>query len=178
MTAILPKEMRSRIQRLLWSRADELDWPRRSALERAGFYENWAKDEKIGGVLAHFMDPRRVRVYLKDSLMKPYQRARLHDEFEQVLAALDVESSSISVQGSFSQPHGRLLADGRVICWGNSRDWKSVVFAVFERSHNKALAKPYAAVLLDAGRATDTTVRSTAREASRRLGLTKLVWLD
>jgi hypothetical protein len=177
MTTLLPKEMRTRMLALLRAQAESLDWQRRSALERASFYENWAKDPSIGGVLAQFMDPRKVRVYIKDSLMKPYQRARLHDEFSEVLAALGVNAESIAVQLSFSQPHGRLLADGRVICWGNSRDWKSVLFAVFERAFTRG-SVPFAAVLMEAGRPTDGTTKETASEAQSRLGITKLLWTD
>lgn len=178
MTAMLPKEVRGRVQRLLWLKADALDWSRRSALERAAIYANWAQDTEIGGLLSHFMDPRKVRVYIKDSLMKAYPHAKLHNEFEQVLAALGIDASSILIDENLTQPHGRLLKDGRLICWGNGRDWKSVVFAVFERSYTRPHVTPFAAVLRDTGRATNMVVRETALEASRRLGLTKLIWLD
>jgi hypothetical protein len=165
------------MRELLRERAETLDWPKLSALERAGYYENWAKDPKVGGVLANFMDPRKVRVYIKDSLMKPYQRHRLHDEFKQVLRSLNVEEASVGVVATFSQPHGRQLADGRIICWGNTRDWKVVLFAVFERGFTRS-AIPFAAVLLNNGRPMDQVLARTAAEARSRLGIDLLQWID
>ena len=37
-------------------------------------YEQWTKDESIGGVLSNYVDTRRVRVYIKDTLLKDYVR--------------------------------------------------------------------------------------------------------
>ena len=65
MSAALPTDIRDRIRQKIWAKADELDWPRISDLERTAWYENWTKDKDVGGVLSHFMDARKVRVYIK-----------------------------------------------------------------------------------------------------------------
>lgn len=171
MSEMVPKAVRDRFRQVLWSKADSLNWRKLSVLDRTSIYENWAKDKEIGGVLAHYMDPRRVRVYIKDTLMKPYQRARQRDDCGDVLLALGLDSNAIEVVETFTQPHGRLLTDGRVICWGSGRDWKSVVFSVFERSYGRPNSIPYAAVFVDIGPPIDEELYKVAVEAGRRLGI-------
>ena len=178
MSGNVPKDIREQIQDRIWSKADDLQWRKLPDIERVMWYENWAKDDDVGGILAHFMDPRRVRVYIKDSLLKPYQRARLEDGLERVLAALDLESGKTMATTVFYKPHGRLLLDGRVICWGNSRDWKIVLFAVFERACHDAGREPYAAVLMETGQSTRESTRELIKEAGRRLGIAKVIWLE
>jgi hypothetical protein len=177
MTEMVPKPVREQFRRLLWSKADALDWPRRPALEKAATYENWAKDKEIGGVLSHYMDSRKVRVYIKDTLMKPYERHRLHREFEAVSRALGIDANEDAV-ARYIQPPGRLLSDGRLICWGNIRDWKDVVFSVFERSWNDPKMSAHAAVLIANGKPIDPELRSVTGEAARRLGVDRLVWME
>ena len=178
MSRNIPRAIREQVQNRIWAKADELEWPKRSDIEHAIWYENWAKDEDIGGVLAHFMDPRKVRVYIKDSLIKPYRRARLEDGLERVLAALDLDLEKTVVRAPFYKPHGRLLGDGRVICWGNSRDWKIILFAVFERAYSVAGQQSYAAVLFETGQSTGEGTRELIKEAGGRLGIAKIIWLD
>lgn len=178
MSGNVPKDIREQIQNRIWSKADELQWRKLPDIERAMWYENWAKDDEIGGILAHFMDPRRVRVYIKDSLLKPYQRARLEDGLERVLASLDLEPEKTIAKAAFLKPHGRLLLDGKVICWGNSRDWKIVLFAVFERACCDPGRQSYAAVLMETGQSTGEGTRALIKEAGIRLGITKVIWLE
>ena len=177
MSEIVPKWVREDFRRLLWSKADTLDWPRRPALERASIYENWAKDKAIGGVLAHYMDSRKVRVYIKDTLMKPYQRNRLQQEFEVVSRALGINEASEPI-ARYTQPPGLLLSDGQLVCWGNSRDWKDVVFSAFERGRKNPRASSSSAALLAGGRPVDQENRALVEDASRRLGVDRVAWIE
>lgn len=176
MSTAVPQEIRACIRLKIWKKADELDWTKISPVERAKWYENWSKDTEIGGVLAHFMDPRRVRLYIKDSLLKPYQHARLHGGLDSVLQSLGLPSDTTFVK-IYRKPHGRLLNDSRIVCWGNSRDWKSVIFSVFERSYEIS-GSPYAAVLMETGNTCDPSVRRMISEASSRLGVYKVIWTE
>lgn len=90
----------------------------------------------MSGVLSHFMDARKVRVYIKDSLLKPYLRSRLQDDWERVLLAINMDEQEAIFRRAYNKPHGRQLFDGRVICWGNSREWKSILISVFERAYD------------------------------------------
>ncbi|CDX21512.1 conserved hypothetical protein [Mesorhizobium plurifarium] len=176
MSGLLPKDIRDRIQRKIWDKADELDWARLSDLDRAGWYENWSKDKEIGSALAHFMDARKVRVYIKDSLFKPYHRARSQSDERKVFTALHIDPDT-AFSKSFTKPHGRRLVDGRVICWGSSRDWKSVLMSAFERGWGAGTAGQ-AVVLIETGKTMDLTLRAMVHDIGQRLGLNAVVWID
>ncbi|CAD6513831.1 hypothetical protein LMG27952_00790 [Paraburkholderia hiiakae] len=178
MSMAMPKEIRDRIRQKIWDKADELGWATLSDADRTIWYENWSKDKDVGGALAHFMDPRKVRVYIKDSLLKPYLRGRLEGDAETALLAAGLGEGPLSIKATFNKPHGRLLLDGRVICWGNSRDWKAIVISVFERAYRLESGIPYAAVLLETGRTTNDGVRDMIRDVAARLQLNQVVWLD
>lgn len=178
MSAALPTDIRDRIRQKIWTKADELDWPRISDTERTAWYENWTKDKDVGGVLSHFMDARKVRVYIKDSLLKPYLRSRLQDSWERVLLAIGMEQGDAPFIKAYDKPHGRQLPDGRVICWGNSREWKSILISVFERAYQVEAGIPYAAVLMETGKTTNAGMREMILDAGQRLGLSHLAWID
>lgn len=178
MSSSVPTEIRALIREKLWRRATELDWSKLSDLDRASWYENWSKDKEIGGTLAHFMDPRKVRVYIKDALIKPYARGKLGADIDKVLAASGLTDDASSIRKSFDKPHGRLLLDGRVVCWGNSRDWKSILFSVFERAYQTDRGQAYAAVLIEDGKTSNSARREMISEAGKKLSISKIEWLD
>ena len=66
----IPADIKENIRKALWEAAADLDWSGLSDMEKSKYYELWTRDPAIGGQLAHFMDPRQVRVYIKDSLLK------------------------------------------------------------------------------------------------------------
>jgi len=178
MSAAMPSDIRDRIRQKIWAKADELDWPRITDVEHTAWYENWSKDKDVGGVLSHFMDSRKIRVYIKDSLLKPYLRSRLQDGWGQVLLSINMKESEAICKTSYNKPHGRQLLDGRIICWGNSRDWKSVLISVFERAYRINAGVSYAAILIETGNTTETGMREMILDASKRLGLHHLAWID
>jgi len=173
----MPEEIRDGLRDKLWSTADDLGWASLNDAERSRYYERWTKDPSIGGQLAHFMDPRKVRVYIKDSLIKPYERARLLASEAEIWRALEMAPPAAAAE-TFIKPHGCRLEDGRIICWGKSRDWKLVLMAVFERGRSRHEARPFGAVLLETGRTPNEQARSLVRDAASRLGIEKLAWLD
>jgi hypothetical protein len=178
MSAALPTDIRNNIRQKIWQKADELDWPRISDAERTVWYENWTTDKDVGGALSHFMDARRVRVYIKDSLLKPYLRSRLQHGWKQVQLAVNLDESETLIRKSYDKPHGRQLLDGRIICWGNSREWKSILISVFERAYQVDVGIPYAAVMVETGKTMNTGTREMVSDASQKLGLHHLAWID
>lgn len=178
MSRALPTDIRDRIRQRIWEKADELDWSRISDVERTVWYENWTKDNEVGGVLSHFMDARKVRVYIKDSLLKPFLRSRLQDGWGRVLLAINLGESEAPFKKSYDKPHGRQLLDGRIVCWGNSREWKSILISVFERAYQVDVGIPYAAVLMESGRTTNDGMREMILDASKKLGLHHLAWIE
>jgi hypothetical protein len=123
------------------------------------------------------MDPRQIRVYLKDTVLKSYAQNQLSDP-EKIYHVLGVGSDVVSVE-EYVKPHGRRLSDGRVISWSKATDWKLTLMAVFERSNVNVRYTSFAAVLLQSSsKFPNQTARATVEEAAKRLGLCRIVWLD
>jgi hypothetical protein len=173
----IPDDVRDRIRELIWSRADELGWSKLNDAERARRYEQWTREAEIGGTLAHYMDARKVRVYIKDSLLKPYERARLSGTEQEILGRLGIPADS-EVATHYIKPHGITFADGKIVSWGNSRDWKLVLMAMFERAALRPGSAPFGVVLVENGKTGDTATRKLVCEAARRLGIERMEWID
>lgn len=172
----VPDPLRKELREKLWARADELGWQGLSWVEKSPIYEAWTKDPEIGGRLSHYMDSQQVRVYIKDTLQKGYIRSRQADP-TRPFRVLEIPEDA-AVAEVHERPHGRRLADGRVICWGNADDWKLVLMATHERSYGIKNARPYAAVLLYAmGKFGQRHVREMVQSAADKLGIQELVWL-
>jgi hypothetical protein len=173
----MPDDVRDRLRQLIWSRAEKLGWSTLNDAERARRYEQWSRDPEIGGALAHYMDARKVRVYIKDSLLKPYERARLSGTEQQILGRLGIPAES-EVNNRYIKPHGIAFADGRIVSWGNSRDWKLILMAMFERAAMQSGSSAFGAVLVENGKTSDAAIRKMVREAARRLGIERMEWID
>lgn len=173
----IPTIIRDTLRDKLWAQCDDLGWMSLPDTERARYYELWTRDASIGGQLAHVMDPRKVRVYIKDSLVKPYVRERLSLNQAAVWRLLGLTSEDREVH-IYIKPHGSRIEDGRVIGWGRSRDWKSVLMAVFERGRAQGSFSSFGVVLLESGKTETERSRGLVREAAQRLGIEKLAWLE
>ena len=173
----VPDDIRNNIRARLWEEADSLRWSILLDNERADHYERWTRDPAFGGRLARYMDPRKVRVYIKDSLIKPYERSRLEGLHEHVWRLLEFPDSGPPAK-HYTKPHGQRLTDGKVACWGNSRDWKLILMAAFERAHEQPGYQAFGAVLVESGRTSDESRRRLVRDAGSNLGIQHLVWLD
>lgn len=173
----VPDSAYRRIRQRLWVVAEKQNWATLSDQQKSGLYEEWIRDEDVGGVLSRYLSPGSVRVYIKDTIMKPYGRERIKD-FMPVLNLLGLPAEA-RVAETYIKPHGRRLADGKVICWGVARDWKTILFAVFERAFVAPPATPFAAVIMSpTGKCQQPEYRRMIETASEGLGITRLVWYD
>jgi len=167
--------VREEVRVSLWRRADELRWAHLSPFEKATNYEAWTRELAVGGVLARYMDKGRVRVYIKDTLLKDYTRQKQAGEAVP-LRELGIDPATRTVR-KFTKPHGRLFADGRVIAWGRAEDWKLVLTTLYERAHSGPGASAHGAVLFGAsGRWAEPSVQALVEDVARRLGIGLLVW--
>lgn len=172
----VPVDVRKAVSELLWEQADELDWVCLNNFQKSEQYKIWAQDDRIGVVLSRYMPLERVHPYIKDSLLKPYAKSK-KPEVVDILRLLQCHDSV--VVEDYIKPHGFRLDDGRIICWGRAVDWKIVLLALFERSKELSLFKPYAAVLSESnGRFSSVSYQSMIREASELLGIKILFFLE
>jgi hypothetical protein len=171
----VPDHVRQELRKRLWRLADEIGWNSLSTTEKVKRYEEWTSDAATGGILARYIDKGKVRVYLKDTIMKDYARAVSSDAVRPLrLLGLPAEQP---VAQSYIKPHGRRLPDGRVICWGRASDWKLILMAVHERAAQGATFKPYAAVLMDAnGKYAQAAQRRIIEDAANKLRIERLIW--
>ena len=161
----LPKTMRVQIRDKLWSQADEMGWSGCQMLIAPANMSYGHETHLVGGLIGHFMDPRRVRVYIKDLLIKPYERYRILQTGQAVLHLLSIDQEPVAEE--FIKPHGRRLEDGRIICWGKSRDWKLILMAAFERAYLRRGNRAFGVALLETGKTFEDMSRDLC---GRRLG--------
>lgn len=173
----IPDVVYRRIKERVWVVAEELSWPTLSDQQKTTLYEEWIREGDVGGVLSRYLDPGNVRVYIKDTIMKPYGRERIK-HFPPILRLLGLPDDS-SVAETYIKPHGRRLADGKVICWGLSRDWKSILFAVFERAYVARSGVSFAAVIMfPTGKCQQPEHRRMIEIAAKKMGVERLIWYD
>ena len=173
----VPDKAHRRIKGTLWRVADEVNWSTLSDQQKSAFYERWVRGEQIGEVLSRYLSQGSVRVYIKDTIMKPYGRERIKD-FSPVVKLLELHDDP-SVAEIYTKPHGRRLTDGKVICWGLSRDWKAILFSVFERAHVAPSAVPFAAVIMyPTGKCQQPEYREMIERAGAKLGIMRIEWYD
>ena len=173
----VPDKTQGQIKLALWRVADDLNWPTLSNPQKSALFEEWIRDEQIGGVLSRYLDTRSIRVYIKDTVMKSYTRERIKD-FLPIAKFLGIPDGP-AVAETYIKPHGRRLTDGKVICWGFSRDWKTILFAVFERAHVVTLGVPFAAVIMfPTGKCQQPGYRQIIETAALKLGIKRLEWYE
>lgn len=171
----IPQHIRDEVRDRLWSEADRLNWPALSSTDKSRYYTIWTETQDLGGRLATFMDPRQVRVYIKDTLLKSYAREALADPIRPYrVLGIPIDAP---VREVFIKPHGRLLMDDRQIAWSRASEWKATLMALHERSF--ARGTPYGAVLYEAGARFGTDQdRSVVVDAARKLGIERVIWLE
>jgi hypothetical protein len=173
----LPANVRTQVRDRLWAWADELGWAALPATQRAVQYALWTDAPEIGGVLNRYMPKGKVRVYIKDTLLKDYSRTHLGGK-DLPLRVLRIDPGTLAVE-EFIKPHGRVLSDGRVVCWARAADWRHVLLALHERTFGQDGRIAFGAVLLQAnGKFADQGFRAMVRSAADKLGVQNLVWLE
>jgi hypothetical protein len=172
----LPEGIREEVRGRLWRIAESIGWAYLSPGAKARYYEGWTRDPEIGGVLGRYMDKGKVRVYLKDTVLKDYTRRTIADE-ARPLRSLGVEGPR-AIAERYIKPHGLRLDDGRVVAWGRADDWKLVLMALYERTSGQPGAKAFGAVLLNAtGRFDEPRIQAMIETAAERLGILHVAWL-
>jgi hypothetical protein len=171
----VPINIRDALKDRLWTLADKIDWLNLSQHDKAKYYQDWTADPEIGGVLAHYIDRARIRVYLKDTLLKPYQREALSDK-SRPLTVLGFSLPFDTIK-TFIKPHGCRLANGTVVTWGRADDWKAVLMATHERAFACHEDKKYVVLFKASGRFRDDDFRLMVEDGAKKLEVV-IKWLD
>lgn len=173
----VPDAVRDKLRVRLWTEADDLFWISLPAPEKARRYDIWSRSKSVGGELAMFLDPRAVRVYIKDTLMKDYTRQRLADPSPK-LRALSIPLDR-PVANSYEKPHGRRFADGGVVCWSKGQDWKTTVIATRERAEMHSGGWAEGIILIGPARrySDNPSGRNLVENVARDLGIEKFGWI-
>ncbi len=173
----VPDNIREDLRERLWKIADRINWLNLSPTAKSKHYEAWTRDPTIGGVLSQYISLGDVRVYLKDTLLKDFTRARMADE-SMPYRVLGIASTA-QISKYYIKPHGRRLGDGRVICWGRASAWKAILMATYERAYEKKNFTPYAAILTHAaGRYKQPNTRTMIENAAKKLGIARVILLE
>lgn len=171
----VPENVKSEIKDWLWSEADRLDWASLPSASKSRHYTIWTELENVGGRLAGYMDARQVRVYIKDTLLKPYMREASSNP-SRALRVLKIPDD-VLISERYIKPHGLLLMDGRQIAWSRASEWKATLMALHERAFHTG--RPFAAVLSQAGgKFALPGSRAMITSAAEKLGVEQLIWLD
>ena len=170
----LPPAIRLEIKEALWTEADRLGWAELSANDKSRYYSIWTETETIGGRLSLYMDPRKVRVYLKDTLLKSYTR-EVSANPALILRVLGIDKDII-ITKTFIKPHGCLLSDNRQIAWSKASAWKVTLMALHERTFEGS--EPYAAIFTaSASKFGMASQQAVVTSAADKLGIKQLIWL-
>lgn len=161
---------------VLWRQADELQWHALGPSEKSRYYTVWTESEAIGRRLSAFMDPRSVRVYIKDTLLKGYGREKLNEHQDQIFRI--VRRSEADICDSFIKPHGFRFADQSLVAWGRADDWKVILGSIFERMEGHTINDVVVVFFRSAPRFMRDDSRGLVEKAASRLGVTKVVWFD
>jgi len=171
----IPDDVRETVYDKVRADAEELDWMALPAQEKSRLYSSWAQDAEVGTVLLGFMSMSQVHRYIKDTLIKTYAQNKISDPAT-ALPLLGLPPNTPQKK-QYIKPPGVLLDDRRVIAWSIAKDWKTTLFAVYERAYEVKRATPHAAVLFGAeGRFADTQYRTMVHDAATRLGIANVVW--
>lgn len=169
------KAVINEVQERLWKIADDVSWMGLSPATKNRYYDNWANDPDIGQRIARVLSPGKERSYIKDTLMKRYTRDRMSDP-RPYLRLVGLPDDAKCRQ-RLSKPMGCVLADGKVLCWGQADSWKLVVLSLYERCFGRKDRTPYAVVLTHATKHfADADSRKVPEDVAKKLGGIKLIW--
>ncbi|MFC4002497.1 hypothetical protein ACFS2C_08850 [Prauserella oleivorans] len=151
----LPKDVRDRVIRRIYADMRAIDWDELSPRERTRQYDLWVNDPEIGGVIANFNDDPRH--WIKDGPVKEWPRAKIgHGSHARLLGedhdpaaerrrlaekivrltlpewVPDPDSITEKPMRMVVHPPKHEEAEPRIVTWGNSDNFKHLLWAALE----------------------------------------------
>lgn len=169
------KQIKKNIAKKIHLIADKVDWSHLSIPERQKYYEEWTDDPNIGGVLSQIMEPRRIRVYLKDTIMKDYAKSK-RPELRKLLGSLSY-SCNVAIK-EYIKPVGLLCDKNKLYTIAVAKEWKIALLSAFERGYEAKNVKENILFIIDhtSGRFVDISYRKLIEDSSAKLGV-KIIWV-
>jgi hypothetical protein len=169
------KKVAEEVTKRVFQLANSAEWPHLTIEQRAGYYQLWTEDPRIGGQLRKIMGDERVRVYLKDTIIGAYNRSR-KPSVEQVLRSLQIRCGV--VQKKFVKPDALLCDDRNLYTLSAAKDWKVSLINSFLRAQDYSSIDTNILYLTDHMTANfvDARFRETLEDCGKRLGV-DVEWL-
>ena len=70
----LPPQVRTKITKLVYEKADEFGYMECDRVQNSQFMDILVEDREVGGVLQQYMQKERVRTYIKDTILNRYTK--------------------------------------------------------------------------------------------------------
>lgn len=140
----LPRDQVESVVKALYTAADRIDWGHLPSSARTSQYDEWVKDDEIGGVLKKYMSAENARSWIKDGPMKEYGRACLgagrYAKFgatprvtpnQLVTHALGPAASVIENSVGVKPFHCLAVLDGKTtyVAWESAKNLRHLVWA-------------------------------------------------
>lgn len=186
MTPKPPQGVREAVLGKLYARLDALLWEQLSSREKSVAYTQFVDDPEIGGALSTYMDPGKIRVWIKDGPAKEYIRAiegvGTYAQYTNraLPSAVDTVTSVLGKQWSLVADSAqdkpmRCLAvssegERRFVVWGPYTALKELVWHVLLHRIRDAEVKPLLVVTRPSIAPLQTAQRKEARALAELIG--------
>ncbi|KAB8144886.1 hypothetical protein F8S13_03355 [Chloroflexia bacterium SDU3-3] len=169
-------DIKHEIREALYKYADEIDWLHLTISQRKQYYEVWTSDPNIGGKLEKIMDSSRVRVYLKDTIMKSYSSKQKPD-LKRILQLHSISCDHISQV--FTKPQAFLCDNNQLYTLSTAKDWRTSMLSAFERAYEIKNINRNIIFITDhtQGRFIDKSYRDMISIAAKKLDII-IYWLN
>lgn len=163
------KEVRRTVARRVHEIANASDWAHLNITERKAFYEKWTADNNIGGMLRQIMPASRIRVYLKDTIIRDYTRA-LRPSLEGMLKNKNIDCGATK---QFNKPKAILCDKKALYTLAAALEWKGALLSAFERAHEARALEINKVFFIQHSRDrfVDSSYRAMIEDAARKLGI-------
>lgn len=161
--------------------ADQVGWSHLTIEERRKHYEAWTNDENIGGLLGQVIDPNRVRVWLKDTVIKNYMKGK-RPGVPTFLSRTGVPCGSIL--RTYIKPdavlceHADLFVRGNLFTLSVAKEWRVALMSAYERAVEITRIDRNIVFVIEhtSGRYTDQSYRDMISGAGAKLGV-EVIWV-
>ncbi len=168
-------DIKEEVSQRVYDIADEVDWAHLTIPQRQKYYEAWTTDPEIGGKLSQVMDQTRIRVYLKDTVMKNYSRDK-RPKLQSLITSMSLPC--VRVTQEFIKPQAVLCDGNKLYTVAAAKEWKIALLSAFERGCEVRNLRENVVFFIEhtTGRFVDREYRDLIDSAAKRLEV-KVFWL-